>query len=300
MAIATGAFAALLEPDLRRVYMEVGKERPLEYPMIFNVMDMERRIVRDQQMAGLGPMQTMPEGTQFPLTDPLLGSQKAYTAEPFGLGFEISFEAWRDELYGQFRSLSGELGRASRDRQELEAMSVLNNAFNTAYPGFTSGESLCSTAHVGLDGVTRSNRPSVDIAFSVTALQAAVEHFESLTNERNQTAHMQPRMALVSYQNRWVAREILGSSQVPYRADNEINALVPDDITYMISHYLTTATNWFLLAAMSDHDLQFLWRDRPIFDAFDDPRTKGAVFTVYQRHTKGFGDWRGIYGSTGA
>jgi hypothetical protein len=51
-------------------------------------------------------------------------------------------------------------------------------------------------------------------------------------------------------------------------------------------------------AAPSQHDLQFLWRTRPIFDVFDDPWSKNAVATVYQRHTKGFGSWRGVDGST--
>ncbi len=34
-------------------------------------------------------------------------------------------------------------------------------------------------------------------------------------------------------------------------------------------------------------------------DSFDDPRTKNAIFTSYQRHTQGFGTWRGVDGSTG-
>jgi hypothetical protein len=32
---------------------------------------------------------------------------------------------------------------------------------------------------------------------------------------------------------------------------------------------------------------------------FDDPFTKNAIATTYQRHTVGYGAWRGIDGSTG-
>ena len=48
MTIARAGFTALLKPDLRRVYVETGKERPLEYPLIFNVSDMEWNPIKDQ------------------------------------------------------------------------------------------------------------------------------------------------------------------------------------------------------------------------------------------------------------
>ena len=37
MPMGRGNFSALLTPELRRIYEEPGKERPLEYPMLFNV-----------------------------------------------------------------------------------------------------------------------------------------------------------------------------------------------------------------------------------------------------------------------
>jgi hypothetical protein len=106
-------------------------------------------------------------------------------------------------------------------------------------------------------------------------------------------------MAVISSSNKFVAREILGSSGKAYTTDNEINALIDEDLSYMVSHYLTTAAYWFLLAQKGIHDLNFLWRDAPIFDMFDDPFTKNAIATSYQRHAQGYGSWRGTYGSTG-
>ncbi len=94
-------------------------------------------------------------------------------------------------------------------------------------------------------------------------------------------------------------REVLGSSGKPYTADNEMNALIEEDLSWMVSHYLTNQTSIFLVAAKSVHDLNFLWRDEPIFDSFDDPWTKNAIFTMYQRFAFGFGSWRGVDGSFG-
>jgi hypothetical protein len=278
--------------------MEVGKERPLEYDKVVNVEDMPWNPITDRQIAGLGSLQPKPEGQQFPLDQPILGGTKSYEASAYALAVEFSWEAWRDELYGVARELTTEQARAGRNRQELSGWSAFNNAFSTSFAGFTSGEALCSTAHVGLDGASRANRPSPDIALSVTGLQSSLTRFENMTDERGLPRLMAPTRLICGPSNKFVAREILGSTSKPYTTDNEINALIEDDLSWMISHYLTTAGAWFTTAAQGVHDLNFLWRDRPIFDSFDDPWTKNAIFTTYQRHTDSqYGSWRGIDGS---
>jgi len=299
MAQTRGAFGNLVSPQFRQVIMETGRARTLEYPFWVNVDTMDWNSVTDLQAAGLGSMPSKPEGTQFVLDEMKLGGTKEYLAGPFGAAVEITWEMWRDDLYGPMRELFRELVLSSAERQEIDAHFPLNNAFNTSVVGFTSGESLCDTAHVGLDGVSRANRPAVDIAFGITGVQNALIRFENLTNERGRRETLQPVMAVVSPTNKFVARELLGSGGKPFSANNEINALIEEDLSWMVSHYLDTATNWFLLAAKGVHDINFLWRDQPIADSFDDPWTKNAIFTMYQRHTKGHGKWRGIDGSTG-
>lgn len=297
--VTRGEISELLAPDLRKVYIETGKERPLEFPLVFNVSDMEWNPVTDQNVSGLGTMPEKTEGAQFTLDELIMGTTKQYTATPYGLAVEITWEAWRDELYGVLREMVACLARAGRNRQEVSAWSVLNNAFSTSYAGFQSSTALCSTAHTGLDGVTRANRPATDIGFSITGIQNAITRFEDMTDERNLPRLMAPVQALVTSANKFVAREILGSGGKPYTADNEINALVEEDLSWMVCHYITTSAYWFLLAAKGIHDLNVLWRDHPIFDMFDDPRTKNAIATAYQRHTSGYGSWRGVDGSTG-
>ncbi|MCH7761298.1 hypothetical protein IIA15_07885 [candidate division TA06 bacterium] len=298
MAIGRGGFAALLVPDLHRVYIETGKERPLEYPAVLNTPDMETNPIKDQQISGLGTMPSKPEGIQFGLDQPILGGTKSYTAEPFGLAVEITWEMWRDELYGIMRELSREMARSSRNRLEVDAWDPFNGAFDATKVGFTAGEAL-SGDHVGLDGVTRRNRPTVDVGFSVTGIQNAILHFEGLTDERGLPRLMAPTFAIVTPANKFVAREILGSTGKPFTSDNELNSLIEEDLGWMVAHFITSSTAWFVMAAKGVHNINFFMRDNPIFDSFDDPWTKNAVFTSYQRHTKGFGAWRGLFGSTG-
>ena len=300
MPANTSAFSAFIAPDVHEMYVETGKERPPEYDLWMNVGTLDYNPVTDKQVAGLGTLVDKPEGTMFSLDDPIMGGSKTYTATAGGLAFECTWEMWRDDLYGLMMEFARELARSGRYREEISGHSVLNNAFSNSYTGFTAGESLCHTSHARLDGGTaQANRPSVDVGFSFAGIQAGIQNFHRMLNERGLPRVMAPSMAIIAPQNLFAAREILGSSGKPYTADNEINSLVAEDLSWMVSHYLTDENYWFLLAPKGVHNLNYYWRDRPIFDNFDDPWTKSAVFTVYQRHTQGYGSYRGVYGSTG-
>jgi hypothetical protein len=299
MAIKRAAFAAFLKPDLYRVYIETGKERPPEFNQYFNVDDMPWNPVTDRQVSGLGTLGVMPEGEQFPLDDPILGSTKDYEALPFGLAVEITYPMWADDQYGVMRELVSELARSSRNKIEVEAWSIINNGFSTSFTGFTAAESLFSVTHTNLDGSTQGNRPTPDIGFSVLGVQNSLVRFENMKNDRGLPRLMAPVMALVAPENRFVAREVLGSVGKPYTADNEQNALLQDDLRWMIVHYFTLSKQWLLSAGKGVHDLNFFFRTRPLFDVFDDPWSKNAIATVYQRHVPGFGSWKGVDGSNG-
>jgi len=227
-------------------------------------------------------------------------NNKTATAVPYGLAIEFTFEAWADELYGVFRDMAAELARSSRYRLEVDAHDVLNNAFSTSFVGFNAGEALCSTTHTSpTTGTTQANRPSPDAGFSESALQAAIVRFHNMKNDRDLPQTMFPKMFVIDPFNLWNARILLGSSGRPFSANNEENTLVPEGIGYLVDHYLTTNTNWFLLAPKGQHCMNFGMRTSPIFDSWDDPWTKSAVFSVYQRHISWFTDYRGVDGSTG-
>lgn len=297
--ILRGGFSELNAPDLFRVFIDTGEEAPVEFSSIVNVIDMPYNPVTDQQISGLGTLVSKGEHEPFELDEPIIGGSKAYTAEAFGLALEFSFEAWRDELYGTHQAMVAELRRSSDNRMEVSAHVPLNNAATSGTTGF-DGSTLIATSHSLLNGDTAANRPTTDVQFSFTAVQAGMQHFHNLVDERGLPRLMAPSQVLIAPEFYHDAREILGSTGKPLTANNELNALIHDDLSWMISHYLTSTTLWFMLARQGVHDINFFIRDEPSFDMFDDPRTRGAVATVYQRHTSGFGSWRGVYGSTGA
>ena len=298
--IRTNSFSALLAPGIYRVYVETGRRRPLEFPQWVNVIDMPWQGYANRQISGLGVMGTKPEGAQFPMDAPIMGNQKTHTSTSYGSGFEVTYEMWRDELYGVMDMLASELRRVSNYRMEVDAHNVLNFAFSTAAYTTFDGAALISASHVGLDGVTRSNINATSVQVGFTGLQAAITNFHGQTNERNIPVAQSMASVGVPYQFWATVRETLGSDSKPFTADNEINALMQEDITYWLSHYFTSSTAWFAIAEKGEHDMNFNIMDRPMFDYFDDPRTWNAVYVVYQSHEPSQADeYRGVYGSQG-
>lgn len=300
--IRTGQFSALLAPDRYRVYVQTGRERPLEFPFTQNVMDLPWQGFTNQQISGLGTVPTKPEGTAFTYDAPILGGTKVHNAVEYGLGFEITYEMWNRELYGIMDMMTRELRRSIDFRLEVGAHNNLVNAFVTTNFTTFDGAALISTAHTTLDGRTGiSNRPAVEIQAGLTAFQNMVIHFHRLTNERNIPELRGPRHILINPEFLFTVRETLGSTHKPFSANNEINSIVQEELTFMIDHYIQANPNaWYAMAAKGDHDLNFYVETRPIFDYFDDPRTMNAVFTVYASFEPSQADeWRGLYGSTG-
>lgn len=297
--IARSAFIALVKTDLRRVCIEAGEERPREYIHVDNVEEMETNPVTDRQITGLGAMPSKPEGDAFSLDQPSLGGVSSVTADPYALAAEITWEMWRDEQYGVMKDFAAHIGRSGRNREEVDGWSPWNNAFDNAFPGF-DGVSLCHIAHPFIEGGgTWRNRPSPDIGFSITGIQNMILDFHGLVNERRLTEVMTPVQIILHYQNLFAAREILGSSGKPYTSDQEINALIEENLHYIVSHFLGSATAWFAQARPGVHDVNFGWRDHPLPSAFDDPWTMNGVFAQYQRHKAYFMRARGVWGSTG-
>ena len=298
--ITTSGFSALLAPDIWEVILETGDEVPLIYPAFMNEPNMPWRTVKSQQVAGIGTVPQKTEGQAFAQDAPNIENTKTATPVTYGLAIVFSWEAWEDELYGVFRDMAAELARSSRYRMEVDAHSVVNNATNTAYIGFNAGESLLSTSHTSpTTGTVQANRPNPDVGFSVTGLQAALQSFYFLLNDRDLPQELFPTTCLISPVNVWAAREILGSEGKPFSTDNEMNSLIPDNLSWLVDRFLTNQSQWMVLAQKGQHGMNFGLRTPPLFDSWDDPWTKNAVFSVFQRHIAWFTEWRGSYGSTG-
>ena len=95
------------------------------------------------------------------------------------------------------------------------------------------------------------------------------------------------------------AYELLKSAGLPNTANNNANSLSAiGQLEPAVWHYLTDPDAWFLVS--QKHDVN--WYERvPLqtLSYMDDP-TGNMVVYGRMRYSRGFNDWRGIFGSPGA
>lgn len=299
MTITRGAFSHLIAPGYRKAVFETYKEKPTQADKWINMQKADRAYIDDFNLGGFGTLVEKAEAGSITYQDPVPGRTKRYNWTTYALGFRVTQEMMEDDLYGIMGSkMSKALGRSARHNFEVVAHAPLNNAFNTAYVGFETGVSLISTAHTTLRGATASNRPATDADISILTLQAGIEHFGNLTDESGLPIMSAPKYLIYGPADQWIVAQLLKSQHLPGGSQNDINPLVGTGLVPIMSNYLTDADSWFLLS--EDHDINYFDRRAPTFSNTDDFDTGDAKFKLTRRNGSGFGDWRGVYGSTGA
>ena len=296
MPAVTSAFADLTSTKFQIFLANVGRDYPRLWPRWMKAMEMDTNPFISEKISGLPLQNIKPEGQQFTSVLPISGPSFQVTATPYGSLFSVTWEMWRDDKYGIMETMYTSMGRGVRTRQEIQAFLAFNNAFsvNTGYDGVT----LCNVAHPDLDGTTQANRPSPDVTLSQTAIQAMQINFDLLNDEVSLPQQVQATRIMGHPTNRYLLRELLGSSGKPQTADNDLNAIMMDDLTWGVVRYLTRTQDWFGLAPMEDVDIEFMWRDHPRARTFDDPFIEAADHTTYQRIAVREGDWKGLFGSS--
>ena len=230
------------------------------------------------------------------------GVVTTYTHVAYALGYIVTFEELRDNLYKEVATRRARANAFSmRQTTELVAAIPYNTAFVTT--SFTTGDgaALCSTAHVNATGGTYSNALSPAADLSETALEDLTIQIMGAQNDTGQLINLMPRSLHVSRQEWFNANRILGSVLQNDTANNAINVLkatnaFPEGIK--MNHYFTSAHPWFIRTNCPE-GMTFFWRDEPMFDQDNDFDTKNAKAASYMRFSVGCTDPRGIYGSNG-
>lgn len=304
MTISRSQFITLLEPKLSNIWFEAYPQWPVEWTQYLNTRTTAKAVVTDYKMTDFGALRYKGEGEAIQYDLPISGPTKQYTPVRFALGYRITDEARKHDLYGQLDRLERSLLKSAVDGQEVIAANILNGAFGTASSdGYTAtgfdGLQLCSTAHTRLDGGTvQANRPSTDVDLGVTAIQNAVIAYHNLKDDRGRPAMIRPNLLIISPEDVFTAREILESEYKPGTSNNEVNALRNERLSYMVSHYKTDVDSWFLKGDQTDTN--FIWDERPRTAMEEDFDAEVIKRKVVQGFVVGFGEWRGWYGSQGA
>jgi len=188
--------------------------------------------------------------------------------------------------------LESALRRADADDTEVFFNAIFNNADNTTISTGFDSLALASTAHTRLDvGATQDNSDAT--ALSLTALQDAIVKFRNYVDDRGRPYKSDPSQLFIPLDLIITAEEILGSAMRPDTANNATNAVRRFGLSIIESPYITSATQWMLMAAT--HDINALWNEHPAQDS----ETDFDSDTIKRKNTKwmsrGHGEWRGFY-----
>jgi len=302
MSSRKSAFSHLLLPVLHEIFFEKYNMRPKSYPEIFTVENTSRAYEQDTEVTGLGPMVEKQEGQPITFDDPVQGELVTYTPVAYALGFRVTHELFMDDQHNIIKRMPSLLSRSAHQTEEVNAWATINNAFSAAHTGL-DGQPLVSLVHPNVARTPGSgpypNRLTTDADLSITSLQAMIELMNATTDDKDMPILLKPRILLIPYHLKWMARELLNSEYKPHTADNEVNSLKEEGLSYMIGDYMTSNSAWFLMTGKEDHYLRFFWREALSFDNGDDFETGDAKFKAYMRFTKGFSGWRGICGTPG-
>jgi phage major head subunit gpT-like protein len=300
-------FGRLLEPGLRKIFMETYKEIPEQYSQVFNVQTSNKAIETDLRMGGFGLWDRKDSAGMVSFQDTPDTQALQYIHEEFASGFTLERKLVDDEQYNQIGKMSKALGRAARATIETKAAEIFNNAFTVN--GF-DGQPLISANHKRLDGGTMSNRLSADAGLGVAAdgalsdknLKAALIQTRKQVDDKGILIQVQPKILVVPPALEYTARTILGSNNISTTGNgtgitNDKN-IVQGQLKVVVMDYFTSSTNWFLIDP-TVAELNFFWRKRLEFKQEDDFSTMQAKYRGYMRFSAGYSDYRGIFGSLG-
>jgi phage major head subunit gpT-like protein len=310
-------YGRLLEPGLRKIFMETYKELPEQYSRVFNVQTSNKAIETDLRMGGFGLWEKKDSAGMIQFQDATETQALQYVHEEFGSGFTVERKLVDDEQYNQISKMSKALGRAARATIETKAATILNTAISTGtginapVNGF-DGTSLISNSHKQLDGTTGISNQLIasdgagaaDGALSDRNLKAALIQMRRQKDDRGILIQVQPKKLIVPPALEYTARTILQSANLSRTGDgastvtNDKNTLAQEGLEIVVMDYLTSNQAWFLLDP-TVAELNFFWRKRLEFKQDEDFSTMQAKYRGYMRFSAGYSDWRGVFGSKG-
>lgn len=300
--INTGSHPKALWPGVHAFWGQVYNAHPTEYTDLYDVLDSNQAYEEDTQITGFGLAPAKAEGAPISYDSELQGPTQRYTHIAYALGYKVTFEELRDNLYEivSRRRVQANAFSVNQTTENIGA-ALYNDAFTGAVFLSADGQTLISTAHVNTTGGTYSNALSPAADLAETSLEDMGIQIMQATNDRGLRISLMMQSLHISSSEWWNANRILKSVLQSDSANNNLNVLkatnaLPKGIK--MNHFFTAPRAWFVRTNCMN-GMQMFWRDRPMFDQDNDFDTKNAKAATYMRLSVGNTDPRGLYGSNG-
>jgi len=298
MAISRAQLVKELEPGLNALFGLEYKQYVNEAAEIFDTENSDRAFEEEVMLAGFANAAVKPEGQGVTFDSAQETFTARYTNETIALAFAITEEAIEDNLYDRLASrYTKALARSMANTKQVKGAAVLNNGFNSSYAG-GDGVELFSTAHPTLAG-TFSNELATAADLNETSLEQALIDIAAFTDERGLKIAARGMKMVIPSALQFTAERLMKSKGRTGTADNDINAInnmgaIPEG--YVVNHYLTDTSKWFIKTDVPN-GLKHFTR-APLKTSMEGDFDTGNVrYKARERYVFGFSDPRGAFGS---
>jgi hypothetical protein len=300
MALMSAArLTQLWEKDLTREFFDEYDRWPGIVNDVVHTSDNgEDHYIKEGLMASFGSAPQVYDGQAFPFDAFYQGPEKLVYFNEYGFAAQSTRVMMEDDRQDVMKKIAREQAKAMAYTIELQGWDLINSGFVTTARVGLDSQALFASAHpmYGPQGGTISNLLTGSL--SKLNMQAAMDKFAQLVNERNIPIYaMPPFQLLIHPLNRWMA-EILGASEYdPDSAGNSVN-VVKEKFTFKMVPFFTSTTTW-VLADKKMHDLRWVWRRKIKYEPAMDFITGNCLWKAHMRALATFFHWRGVVGSTG-
>jgi len=298
--IATGNHPKALWPGVYSWFGAKYDEHEKQYPRLFDVKSSSKKWEELVQHTGFGLAPVKPEGSGTAYDQ----HQQGYTARgqhvAYSLGYIVTREELVDNLYKEvsFRR-AGSLAFSMAQTRENVGANIYNRVITSGYTG-GDGKVLGATDHPSVSG-DQSNILAAAADLSEASLEDLTIQIMNATDPKGLRISLRPKCLVIPTALVYDAQRILKSNLRVGTSDNDTNALklvgaIPEIV---VNNYLTDTDAWFIRTNAPD---SLCWFDRePVqFTKDKDFDTDNAKSKGYMRFIPFWGDWRGLYSSSGA
>ena len=302
MAISRQQLAKELEPGLNALFGLEYQNYENQHTEIYDIENSDRAFEEEVMLSGFANAAVKAEGSAVTFDTANEAFTSRYTHETVALAFAITEEAIEDNLYDRIATrYTKALARSMAQTKQIKAANVLNNGFDSSFPG-GDGKELFATDHPTQSAGTLANELSTSADLSETSLEQAMIDIAAFKDERGFKIAARGLKLIIPSELQFTAERILRSPARVGTADNDLNALSSKGMLpqgYVVNNYLTD-TDAFFIKTDVPNGMKMFNRANLKTAMEGDFDTGNVRYKARERYSFGFSDWRGMFGSPGA
>jgi hypothetical protein len=228
-----------LEGNIQKVWDAYYKNKADYLPKMFNVATSQRAQENHRSVGAFGRMTDWNGSVAY---DSMAnGYEKTYRHGKKSTGVQVERELYDDMEYERIKSRVNNVAYGVYKTLQVDGASVFNNAFSAGIVG-PDEVSLCNSAHhLVPNDDAQSNTSTLDM--TVDNLETVLMAMRDFKDDRGDIMDVQGGLVICGTYWAKTVKQIVGSRNEAYTADNQINA--HSDLKYVVNPYIT-GKKWFV------------------------------------------------------